>query len=89
MRPVGSVFLLRAAPDAAQQSNPSMAVSATIVARKVGWLVRVSGLVSLFTCLFVLQLEVPLLLSTPDTITYGMTQAISVIWKFFPTGSLG
>ena len=36
MRPVGSVVLLRAEPDVAQQSNPSMAVSATIVARKVG-----------------------------------------------------
>ena len=31
MRPVGSVFLLRAAPDVAQQSIPSMAVSATII----------------------------------------------------------
>ena len=27
MRPVGSVFLLRAASDVSQQSNPSMAVS--------------------------------------------------------------
>ena len=35
MRPVGSVFLLRAAPDVAQQSNPSMAVSATIVVFKL------------------------------------------------------
>ena len=34
MRPVGSVFLLRAAPDVAKQSNPGMAVSATIVAFK-------------------------------------------------------
>ena len=41
--PVGSVFLLRAAPDVAQQSNPSMAVSATIVASKVGWLVCLRG----------------------------------------------
>ena len=37
MCPVGSVFLLRAAPDVAQQSNPSMAVSATIVERKVDY----------------------------------------------------
>ena len=85
VRPVGSVFLLRAAPDVAQQSNASMTVYATIVARKVGWLVRVCGLLSLFTfCPFVLQLEVPLLLSTPDTITYGMTAAVSVICELFP-----
>ena len=73
MRPVGSVFLLTAAPDVAQQCNPSMAVSAIIVARKVGWLVCVRGLLFLFSfCPFVLQLEVPLLLSIPDTITYGI-----------------
>ena len=48
VRPVGSVFLLRATPDVAQQSNPSMAVAATIVTRKVGWLVCVRGLLSLF-----------------------------------------
>ena len=85
MRPVGSVFLLRAAPDAAQQSNPSMAISATIVTRKVGWLVCVRGLLSLFTlCPFALQLEVLLLLSTPDTITYGKTAAVSVICVVFP-----
>ena len=83
--PVGSVFLLRAAPDVAKQSNPSMAVSDTIVARKVGWLVWVHGLLSLFTfCPFVLQLEVPLLLSTPDTIRYSKTPAIFVICKLFP-----
>ena len=58
MRPVRSGFLLRAAPDVAQQSNSSMAVSATIVTRKVGWLVCVRGLLSLFTlCPFVLQLK--------------------------------
>ena len=57
VRPVGSVFLLRAAPDVAQQSNPIMAVSATILTRKVGWLVCVRGLLFLFTlCPFVLQL---------------------------------
>ena len=48
MHPVGSAFLLRAASDVAQQSNPSMAVSATIVARKVGWLVGIHSLLSLF-----------------------------------------
>ena len=80
MHPVGSVFLLRAVPDVAQQSNPSMAVSATTVACKVGWLVRVCGLLSLFTfCPFV-----PLLLSTPDTIMYDMTPAVSVICELFP-----
>ena len=85
VRPVGSVFLLRAAPDVAQQPNFSMAVSATIVARKVGWLVRVHGSLSLFTfCPFFLQLEVPLLLSTSDTITYGMAPAVSVIYELFP-----
>ena len=46
MCPVGSVFLLRAAPDVAQQSNPNMAVSAAIVACKVAWLVRVHGLLN-------------------------------------------
>ena len=62
-----------------------MAVSATIVARRVGWLVSVRGLPSLFTLYpFVLQLEVPLLLSTPDTITYGKTPAVSVIRELFP-----
>ena len=35
MRPVGSVFLLRAAPDVVQQFNPSMTVSATIVVFKL------------------------------------------------------
>ena len=81
VRPVGSVLLLRAAPDMAQlQSNPSMTVSATIVASKVGWLVCLRGLLSLFTLYpFVLQLEVPHLLSTPDTITYSKTPAVSVI----------
>ena len=84
MRPFGSVFLLRAAPDVTQQSNPSMAVSAKIVTRKVGWLVCVRCLLSLFTLYpFVLQLEVPLLLSTPDTITYGKTTAVTVICEVF------
>ena len=46
MRPVGSVFLLRAAPGVAQQSNPSMAVSATLVAHKDEWLVRHPKLVA-------------------------------------------
>ena len=85
MRPVGSIFLLRAAPDVAQQSNARMAVSATIVARKVGWLVCIRGLLSLFTlCPFVLQLEVLLLFATPDNNTYGKTPAVSVIWELFP-----
>ena len=82
MRPVGSVFLLRAAPHAAQQSNP---VSATIVARKFGCLICVRGLLSLFTLYpFVLQLELPPLLSTPDTITYGKTPTVFVISELFP-----
>ena len=56
VRPVGSVFLLKAAPDVVQQSNPSMTVSNTVVARKVGRMVRVRGLLSLLTfCPFVLQ----------------------------------
>ena len=85
VRPVGSVFLLRAAPGLAQQSNPSMAVSVTVVAHKVGWLVRVHGLLSLFTfCPFVLQMDFPLLLSSPNTITYSMTPAVSVICELFP-----
>ena len=82
---VGSVFLLTAVPGVAQQSNPSTAVSATAVAHKVGWLVRVHSLLPLFTfCPFVLQLEAPLLLSSPDTIMYSMMPAVSVICELFP-----
>ena len=43
VHPLGSVFLLRAALDVAQQSNPSMAISLTSGARKVGWLACVRG----------------------------------------------